>query len=82
MAYLQDHDNIIPGLEAALEGMGVEDRFRMSIPPADAYGERDDSLIQTLPSSLFQGVDVIEPGMRFQAQTGDGIEVVTVSRRG
>jgi len=43
MAYLHGHGNIIPGLEAALQGKAVGDSFHVSIPPADAYGERDDS---------------------------------------
>lgn len=79
LAYLYGHGNITPSLEAALQGKAVGGRFRMSIPPADVYGERDDSLIQTLPSSLFQDMDVIEPGMHFLSPDR---RRKTVSRRG
>ncbi|MDD3608197.1 MAG: peptidylprolyl isomerase [Halothiobacillaceae bacterium] len=78
LAYLHGHDNIIPGLEKGLEGREAGEQFKISIPPTDAYGERDPKLVQTVPSNLFEGVDAIEPGMRFQAHTDAGLEVVTV----
>ncbi|MCL7745379.1 peptidylprolyl isomerase [Guyparkeria hydrothermalis] len=78
LAYLHGHQNIIPGLEKALEEKSVGDSFTVSIEPAEAYGERDERMIQTVPRSMFQGVDEIEPGMRFQAQTEGGVTVVTI----
>jgi len=78
LAYLHGHQNIIPGLEKALDDKSVGDSFTVSIEPAEAYGERDENAIQTVPRSMFQGVDEIEPGMRFQAQTEGGVTVVTV----
>ena len=78
LAYLHGHQNIIPGLEKALDDKSVGDSFTVSIEPAEAYGERDEGAIQTVPRSMFQGVDEIEPGMRFQAQTQGGVTVVTV----
>ncbi len=78
MAYLHGHQNIIPGLEKALDDKAVGDTLSVSIEPADAYGERNEEMIQTVPRSMFQGVDEIEPGMRFQAQTEGGVTVVTI----
>ncbi|MGM0517086.1 MAG: FKBP-type peptidyl-prolyl cis-trans isomerase [Pseudomonadota bacterium] len=78
LAYLHGHHNIIPGLEKALDDKSVGDSFTVSIEPAEAYGERNEEMIQTVPRSMFQGVDEIEPGMRFQAQTEGGVTVVTV----
>jgi FKBP-type peptidyl-prolyl cis-trans isomerase SlyD len=78
LAYLHGHQNIIPGLEKALDDKAVGDSFTASIEPADAYGERNEEMIQTVPRSMFQGVDEIEPGMRFQAQTEGGVTVVTI----
>ena len=34
--------------------------------------------MQEVPREMFQGVDQIEPGMQFQAQTDDGLSVVVV----
>ncbi len=79
LAYLHGHGNIIPGLEQALEGHGPGDALQVSIEPAQAYGERDPALTQTLPRSMFSGVDAVQVGMQFHAQTDHGIEVVTVT---
>jgi FKBP-type peptidyl-prolyl cis-trans isomerase SlyD len=78
LAYLHGHNNLIPGLENALAGKAAGDDVTASIPPAEAYGEYDENLIQAVPKNLFQGVDQVEPGMQFQAQTGQGMQVVTV----
>jgi FKBP-type peptidyl-prolyl cis-trans isomerase SlyD len=41
LEYLHGHANIIPGLETALEGARVGDRFDLMFAPEDAYGKRD-----------------------------------------
>lgn len=78
LAYLHGLGNIIPGLENALTGRAVGDKFTVTIPPADGYGERDNEMVQSVPKSAFQGVDQIGPGMQFQAQSPDGMQLVTV----
>ena len=78
LAYLHGLGNIIPGLENALTGRAVGDKFTVTIAPADGYGERDNEMVQSVPKSAFQGVDQIEPGMQFQAQSPDGMQLVTV----
>lgn len=79
LAYLHGAGNIIPGLEKALDGRKAGDAFTVSIAPAEGYGERNDTLTQTLPRSMFHGVDEIEAGMQFQAQTDQGMQVITVT---
>jgi FKBP-type peptidyl-prolyl cis-trans isomerase SlyD len=78
LAYLHGAGNIIPGLERALTGKTVGDKLNVSVPAAEAYGERDANLVQELPSSMFGGVDQIEVGMEFHAETEQGLQVVTV----
>ena len=78
LAYIHGGGNIIPGLEKALTGRAVGDQFNVSIPPEEGYGKRDEELVQTVPKNAFQGVDEILPGMQFQAQTPEGIQLVTV----
>ena len=39
MTYLHGAQNIIPGLEQALEGKAVGDELTVTVEPADAYGE-------------------------------------------
>lgn len=80
LAYLHGAGNIIPGLEKALVGKAVGDKFKVSIPAAEAYGVRDDSMVQELPSNMFSGIDKIEVGMEFHAETEHGLQVVTVTK--
>ncbi|MDO8266808.1 MAG: peptidylprolyl isomerase [Moraxellaceae bacterium] len=79
LAYLHGSGNIIPGLEDALEGKKVGDSFKVSIAPADGYGEKNEGLMQVVPKEMFQGVDTIEVGMQFHAQTDHGMQVITVA---
>ncbi|SDB89528.1 FKBP-type peptidyl-prolyl cis-trans isomerase [Acinetobacter boissieri] len=78
LVYLHGAGNIIPGLEKALEGKTVSDKFVITIPAAEAYGEYNPELVQEVPAQMFQGVENIEAGMQFQAQTDDGVQIVTV----
>ncbi len=79
LAYLHGHSNLIPGLEKELEGKTKGDKFNISIPAAEAYGERVDALIQTVPNDMFQGVDNLEVGMRFEAQSEQGMHSVEIT---
>ncbi|MCF7968223.1 MAG: peptidylprolyl isomerase [Methylococcaceae bacterium] len=78
LAYLHGLGNIIPGLENALSGRALGDKFSVTVAPADGYGERDNEMVQSVPKSAFQGVDQILPGMQFQAQSPEGMQLVTV----
>ncbi len=78
LSYLEGAQNIIGGLESALSGKGSGDQLKVSVNPADGYGEKNDELIQPVPRSAFEGVDTIEPGMQFQAQTPGGPQIVRV----
>lgn len=77
--YLHGAGNIIPGLEKALEGKEVGDSLTVAVSAAEGYGEVQKELIQEVPREAFQGIDSIELGMQFEAQTGQGGSVpVTV----
>lgn len=79
LAYIHGMGNIISGLEEALTGHVAGDRFQVSVPPEEAYGIRDDALIQVVPRSAFPGVNEIRPGMQFRAESPDGVQLVTVT---
>jgi FKBP-type peptidyl-prolyl cis-trans isomerase SlyD len=79
-SYLHGHQNIIPGLERALDGKSQGDAFKIHIPAADAYGERSEKLITTAPLDRFSGADSVQVGMQFHAETSDGeLQTVTVT---
>jgi FKBP-type peptidyl-prolyl cis-trans isomerase SlyD len=42
------------------------------VSAAEGYGEVQKELIQEVPREAFQGIDTIELGMQFEAQTGQG----------
>jgi len=79
LVYLHGAGNIIPGLEKQLEGKSVGDKLTAKVPAAEAYGERSDNLIQELPANMFTGVEKVEVGMEFQAQTEQGTQIVRVA---
>ena len=80
LAYLHGAGNIVPGLEEAMAGRQAGDAFKVDVQPEDGYGLHHEGLVQDVPRAAFQGVDSIEPGMSFQAQTPQGVHSVTVTK--
>lgn len=79
--YLHGHQNVIPGLEKVLDGKNQGDSLKVSIPAAEAYGERNEKLIATVPLDRFSRVDTVKEGMQFHAETPDGeLQMVTVTK--
>lgn len=79
LGYIHGARSIIPGLEQEMDGRDVGDQFEVTIEPEQAYGAHDQDLIQKVPSSLFEGVDQVEEGMQFRAQSEEGERLVTVT---
>lgn len=77
LVYLHGFGSIITGLETALAGREVGDTLKVSVEPEDAYGVREDSLLQEVPRDAFGDAEV-EAGMQFQAQTDEGVRLITV----
>ena len=68
------YDNTFPKIEEALEGQEVGFSITLKLAPADAFGERDESLVQSIPKSEFPpGVKV---GGQLRGRTPDGREQV------
>jgi FKBP-type peptidyl-prolyl cis-trans isomerase SlyD len=78
LVYLHGRENIISGLENALDGKTVGDKFSVRIAPEDAYGELMEEMIQVISRDMFEGIDNIEVGMQFHADVSSGSGVVTV----
>ena len=79
LAYLHGHDNIVAGLEEALEGKSVADSVTTSVSPEKGYGIRNDGLVFQMPRDKLPGEE-IELGTQFTAQDKDGNQqVVTVA---
>lgn len=68
---------LIPGLENALQGKQAGDTLNVKVEPEEGYGERHDNLMQAVPKSMFDGME-IEVGMQFRASTDDGDQSVMI----
>ncbi|MDO6564584.1 peptidylprolyl isomerase [Amphritea sp. 1_MG-2023] len=79
LAYLHGTGNIVPGLEKALNGKQAGDKVNVEVPPEEGYGTINPELIQEVERAAFEGVDSIEVGMRFMAQTSWGQQPVVVT---
>jgi len=71
LAYLHGAGNIIPGLENALTGKTVGDKFTVNVPAAEGYGEYNPDLVQEVPAQMFQGVEIVT----VKAVEGDNVVV-------
>lgn len=80
LTYLHGNNAIIPGLEKALTGKAVGDRFTITIAPQDAYGEYHQEGVNTVPREQFKGVEDIQPGMQFEANANGQAMLVTVTK--
>lgn len=52
LSYTHGAEEIVPGLEQALEGMGIGENKSVSIKPEDAYGEVDPNSFREIAKSL------------------------------
>ena len=77
MVYLQGSHFLIKGLEDELEGKIAGDKFAIDIAPDLAYGERHEELVQSVPKTMFEDME-INPGMTFRATTDDGEQSVMI----
>ncbi|QFT55497.1 MULTISPECIES: peptidylprolyl isomerase [Microbulbifer] len=82
LKYLQGVGNIIPGLEREMLEKAPGDKFTAVISPEEGYGQQNPELIQTMPRSAFGGVEELEVGMAFHAQSTDGhpieVEIIDI----
>ncbi|MCR9068861.1 MAG: peptidylprolyl isomerase [Rhodobacteraceae bacterium] len=63
---------IIPGLEAALDGMSEGDSKTVTIPADQAYGPRQEDAMQQIPRASVPDDIPLDPGTQLQMQTPDG----------
>jgi FKBP-type peptidyl-prolyl cis-trans isomerase SlyD len=80
LLYIQGIGNLIPGLEKELEGKKAGDHLNVKIDAKDGYGERNDSLCQSVPKAQFESTEALEIGMQFEVETEQGELVVSVTK--
>ncbi|RUM93502.1 MAG: peptidylprolyl isomerase [Thiothrix sp.] len=76
-SYMHGSNEIIPSLQAALEGHFPGDQIAEHISSQDGYGAYDESKIQMFETPLFLEEDARE-GMQYEIMTDEGLRSVTV----
>ncbi len=76
--YLHGHQNIVEGLEEALEGKAVGDSVEVKVPPEKGYGTRNDQLVFEVPKTQLPKDLTPQIGMRL-SMTGDHGQVLPVT---
>ena len=82
MTYLHGANNIILGLEKAMEGHAIRDKFSAMLEPEEAYGVRNENNIQRIPLKRLKGIGKISVGQVLNLQTNKGPVQVTVLKLG
>jgi FKBP-type peptidyl-prolyl cis-trans isomerase SlyD len=70
--YLHGAGQILPALERALEGLREGEQAAFSISAEDAYGERKDDNVVSLPRTLFPDDVKLEQGLCLYARASGG----------
>ena len=80
LSYLHGKGNIIPGLEQALLGKVAGDKLDVTVQPEQAYGRRDERLVQIVARNLVGDIADLKPGMQVRASGPQGARLVNVVR--
>ncbi len=78
LTYLQGSQNIVIGLEKALEGMNTGDAVKAVVSPEEGYGVKRDDLLQTVPITQFDAPERVIPGSEFQVDTNQGVRSILI----
>jgi FKBP-type peptidyl-prolyl cis-trans isomerase SlyD len=72
LEYLHGGENIVPGLEAALQGKRIGDRVSVTVPAEDGYGDYDEEDIDEFDVDEIPGAENLEPGMMVEVEDDEG----------
>ena len=86
LAYLHGANNTLVGLEKALTGKEAGDKFSVILQPEEAYGERQEDMVQRVPVKHLEGLPSKnakwKAGMIGVVHTEQGQRQVTVIKSG
>ena len=74
--YVHGYGMIVPGLEAALEGLKTGDRKDVKVPAEAGFGLRDEELVLDIDRSELPDPSRVEIGDELVAESSDGEEIV------
>lgn len=79
LPFLTGRQQIIPGLESVLVGMGEGDKQKVEVLAKDAYGEFRQDMMMDVPKEELAHLK-IDIGSHLQLQLGEGVKIVKVSK--
>jgi FKBP-type peptidyl-prolyl cis-trans isomerase SlyD len=71
LEFIAGQGQIIPGLEKEVEGMEVGEEKTVVVKADEAYGQRNEEWVETLPKEQFEGIE-LQKGMTLYGQSPDG----------
>jgi len=79
LTYIHGMNEIIAGLESALEGREAGDELQVQVAPENAYGERFEELCVEVDRDEFADFGELDLGMQFSLTNEEDVEhVVTI----
>jgi FKBP-type peptidyl-prolyl cis-trans isomerase SlyD len=75
LVYLHGYEEIVPGLEKALEGKKTGDSLKVQVSPEEGYGEVDPDGVEEVPRDEFPPDMELEEGGIVTATDEDGDDV-------
>ncbi len=71
LEFIAGQGQIIPGLEKEVEKMEVGEEKTIVVKADEAYGQRNEEWVETLPKEQFEGIE-LQKGMTLYGQSADG----------
>ena len=66
---------VVPGFDSAVVGMKLDEEKKVTIKPADAYGEADPKLIKTIPKGQLPEEEKLTKGMVLALNLPNGMQL-------
>ena len=77
LEFIAGQGQIIPGLEKELEKMEVGEEKKVVVKADEAYGQRNEEWVETLPKEQFEGIE-LQKGMTLYGQSPDGQTIAVI----
>ena len=77
LSFTYGEEAIVIGLEEALKGRKVGEKFKVKVTPNKGYGNYDENLTTEMSIDEFDGIEIYE-GMEFEADTDEGPGIFTI----
>ena len=66
-SFISGRGDVVPGLDSRIEGAKIGDNLSFVVPVDEAYGQRRDDLVFTVPRKRFEDFEGLEVGARVQS---------------